>query len=33
MYKIEIKSSSEDLKRISMVLNNNHIKHNVANNA
>jgi len=29
MYKIEIKSSSEDLKRISIFLDNNHIKHNL----
>jgi len=29
MYKIEIKASSEDLQRISVFLDNNHIKHNV----
>ncbi len=27
MYKIEIKGLSEDLKRISIFLDNNHIKH------
>jgi len=29
MYKIEIKGPSEDLQRISIFLDNNHIKHNI----
>ncbi len=29
MYKIEIKASPEDLQRISIFLDHNHIKHNV----
>lgn len=29
MYKIEIKGSSEELQRISIFLDNNHIKYNV----
>lgn len=32
MYKIEIKGSSEDLQRISIFLDNNHIKHYVIDN-
>ena len=29
MYKIEIKGSAEDLQRISIFLDNNHIKHSI----
>ena len=29
MYKIEIKGTNDDLERISIFLENNHIKHNV----
>jgi hypothetical protein len=33
MYKIEIKNAPENLKRISIFLDNNHIKHNVIDDA
>jgi len=32
MYKIEIKGTPEDLKRISIFLENNHIKHDIKDN-
>lgn len=33
MYKIEIKGSSEDLQRVSIFLDNNHIKHIIVEDA